>query len=295
MDRDAEPWASRKSRNPPVKLEDVRDAFDFISMGDPYENRASIRIATGTVHFARELDQGPEKIDEEELEESGGLIYLPGKYDLDLGQRLVFAFAGQMLWTKTPPGSGICLAAGAPGGVPGLRKPEPGPPGATGVAVPTEPPDPFRGRDRIGCGWRLLVSGGLFLDNPHRQIQEFPMSRASAQPIALDDLVSGRSAARLRAFRRDVERALPGLVDSMLLFGSRARGEAYRNSDYDVAVLLRGVSRPANIRTVLSDTAYRHVRAGVPIRPLAVMANDVSENGPFPVTRNIARHGIVIS
>jgi predicted nucleotidyltransferase len=110
------------------------------------------------------------------------------------------------------------------------------------------------------------------------------MRHATAQPPALDDLVSGRSAARLRAFRRDVERALPGLVESMLLFGSRARGEASRGSDYDVAVLLKGDSRPANVRTLLSDTAYRHVRAGVPIRPLAVMVEDVSENGPFPVT-----------
>jgi hypothetical protein len=87
----------QESRNPPVKFEDVLDAFDFMSMGDPYENRAFIRIAAGTVHFARELDLEPEKIDDEELEESGGLIYLPGKYDLDLGQRLVFAFADQML------------------------------------------------------------------------------------------------------------------------------------------------------------------------------------------------------
>jgi predicted nucleotidyltransferase len=80
----------------------------------------------------------------------------------------------------------------------------------------------------------------------------------------------------------------------MLLFGSRARGEASRGSDYDVAVLLKGGSRPANVRTLLSDTAYRHVRAGVPIRPLAVMVQDVSENGRYPVTRNIARDGIVI-
>jgi hypothetical protein len=83
--------------NPPVRFDDLLHAFDFISMGDPYENRAFIRIATGTVHFARTLDEEPEEIDEEELELSGGLIYLPGKHDLDLGQRLVFAFADRML------------------------------------------------------------------------------------------------------------------------------------------------------------------------------------------------------
>ena len=65
--------------------------------------------------------------------------------------------------------------------------------------------------------------------------------------------------------------ALPELVDRLLLFGSRAHGEANRNSDCDVAVLLKGNSRPDTIRTVLSDMAYRHVRAGMAIRPLAAM------------------------
>ena len=63
----------KDSGNPPVSLDDVLDAFDFISMGDPYENRAFIRIATGTVHFARELEHEAEEIDEGELEDSGGL------------------------------------------------------------------------------------------------------------------------------------------------------------------------------------------------------------------------------
>lgn len=87
----------KESGNPPVRFDDLLNAFDFISMGDPYENRAFIRIATGTIHVARDLDEEPEEIDEEELELSGGLIYLPGKHDLDLGQRLVFAFADRML------------------------------------------------------------------------------------------------------------------------------------------------------------------------------------------------------
>lgn len=43
---------------------------------------------------------------------------------------------------------------------------------------------------------------------------------------ALNGLVPIRSAARLREFREDVERALPGMVDRVVLFGSRARGEA---------------------------------------------------------------------
>ena len=87
----------QEPRNPPVKFDDVLHAFEFMSMGDPYDNRAFIRISTGTVHFACDLDLESEEIDEEELELSGDLIYLPGKHDLDLGQRLVFAFADRTL------------------------------------------------------------------------------------------------------------------------------------------------------------------------------------------------------
>jgi predicted nucleotidyltransferase len=110
----------------------------------------------------------------------------------------------------------------------------------------------------------------------------------------LDKVVSVRSAARLRAFRRDVELAFPGMIDSMLLFGSRARGEARRDSDYDVAVLFKGGQRPATVRALLSDAAYRHMLAGVHIRPLAVLVEHVSKDGPLPVCRNIARDGIAI-
>ena len=120
------------------------------------------------------------------------------------------------------------------------------------------------------------------------------MLNADMNPATLDDVVPARSAARLRAFQRDVDRALPGMVDRMLLFGSRARGEATRDSDYDVAVLLKGTSRPPHVRALVSDTAYRHVLAGVAIRPLVVLAAHVSSGGPYPVTRNIARDGIAI-
>jgi predicted nucleotidyltransferase len=55
----------------------------------------------------------------------------------------------------------------------------------------------------------------------------------------LKTVVTDRAAAHLRAFRREAERALPGKIASVVLFGSRARGDARRDSDYDIAVLIR--------------------------------------------------------
>jgi len=44
----------------------------------------------------------------------------------------------------------------------------------------------------------------------------------------------------LRAFKRRAETALPGRIARMVLFGSRARGDAEADSDWDVAVFLEG-------------------------------------------------------
>jgi predicted nucleotidyltransferase len=56
----------------------------------------------------------------------------------------------------------------------------------------------------------------------------------------LEDVVSAEDAAWLRAFRRDLAAALPGGIEAVVLFGSRARGDARHDSDYDVAVVLTG-------------------------------------------------------
>lgn len=107
--------------------------------------------------------------------------------------------------------------------------------------------------------------------------------------------ISRRAAARLRAFRMEVERALPGQVEHVVLFGSRARHSAKSTSDYDVAVLLgNDASPPPRLGHVLSDLAYPHVRAGIPIRAIALTTSAVNPQSPIPIARNIARDGIEI-
>lgn len=119
---------------------------------------------------------------------------------------------------------------------------------------------------------------------------EFELSNAS-----FTTAISRRAAARLRAFRTEVERTLPGQVEHVVLFGSRARHSARSTSDYDVAVLLgNGVTPPPRLGHVLSDLAYPHVRAGIPIRAIVLTTSVVNSQSPIPIAREIARDGIEV-
>ena len=75
---------------------------------------------------------------------------------------------------------------------------------------------------------------------------------------AVTDILPHEARSRLVAYKRDVQRALPGM-DKMILFGSRARGQACEDSDYDIAVVIRDLSDRRHIRRVLSNLAYDHI------------------------------------
>lgn len=108
----------------------------------------------------------------------------------------------------------------------------------------------------------------------------------------VDEILPHRPARRLRSFRRTVERALPGRVDEVLLFGSRARGDARRGSDYDVAVLVRDLSDRSAVRRVLSDSAYPHVVAGFHLQPLLLPAEYLASASEL--ADDIRRDGVVV-
>jgi predicted nucleotidyltransferase/plasmid stabilization system protein ParE len=78
-----------------------------------------------------------------------------------------------------------------------------------------------------------------------------------ARPTRLTDRITPDAVAKLLAYKQAVEAALPGMIETLILFGSRARGDAHAGSDYDVAIILRGkLGDDRGIRRRLSDVAF---------------------------------------
>jgi predicted nucleotidyltransferase len=70
---------------------------------------------------------------------------------------------------------------------------------------------------------------------------------------AVDDILPRAAAFILSNYKRSVELALPD-VEKLILFGSRARGQARSDSDYDVAVVVRNLS--ASDASVVSSRTW---------------------------------------
>jgi uncharacterized protein len=83
----------------------------------------------------------------------------------------------------------------------------------------------------------------------------------------VNEILPEKTASQLSDYRRAVERALPS-VEKLILFGSRARGQATPDSDYDVAVVVGDLSDRRHVRRILSDLAYDHILSGLFIRPI---------------------------
>lgn len=118
------------------------------------------------------------------------------------------------------------------------------------------------------------------------------------QTATLDRMISRDASARLRAFRREIERALPGAVQEVILFGSRARGDAQDDSDYDVAILLTGdLADDRHVCHLLWELTWPHEIAGYSIQAVPMNAAAFQSDHPetrIELTQRIAAEGIPI-
>jgi hypothetical protein len=77
-----------------VKLDELIEAFDFVSFGGPEEHAAYISLETGRIYWESE------SVDEElpdDLGDAGRYLTVPNKYDLALGKALVLRFVAAEL------------------------------------------------------------------------------------------------------------------------------------------------------------------------------------------------------
>jgi predicted nucleotidyltransferase len=110
------------------------------------------------------------------------------------------------------------------------------------------------------------------------------------------EVLPREAAIRLADYKRAVVDALPG-VDKLILFGSRARGQAREDSDYDIAVVVRDISDRRHVRRVLSDLAYDHILSGFFIRPIPLPPDYLDPRGrrPTELAEDIVRDGIEVT
>lgn len=90
------------------------------------------------------------------------------------------------------------------------------------------------------------------------------------------------------------------LTQSIMLFGSRARGTAHDESDADVVVILKGApGHFVRTKMAMNDIAYEILLdTGIRIQPLPVWASEWAHPQSYSnphLLYNIARDGIALS
>lgn len=79
-----------------IPFADIRDAFDFVSFGQPMEHEAYLCRDTGTIYYHSEVGDTEELLPHD-IDDPEKYIAIPHKHDFDLGEALVCRFAEDQL------------------------------------------------------------------------------------------------------------------------------------------------------------------------------------------------------
>ena len=93
-----------------------------------------------------------------------------------------------------------------------------------------------------------------------------------------------------REFKRRAMQAMPRRVAKIVLYGSRARGDARKDSDWDVAVFIKGRPTPRD-RSVLSHISFDLLmETGEHVQAMPVPIS--RENSTFSFYINVRTDGV---
>lgn len=83
-------------------------------------------------------------------------------------------------------------------------------------------------------------------------------------------------------------------IKRVILYGSHARGEATKDSDVDVLVLIDPSLNPSKVRESLSDLLYDMLMQEGELVSVIVLSEDFFENHNLPFMLNVREEGVPV-
>jgi hypothetical protein len=80
-----------------VNARELRDAFDFVSAGEEFDNSAYISLDTGKIYWRSTTADLEEEDLPSDIDNSARYLAVPSQRELDLGRRLALAFVAEEL------------------------------------------------------------------------------------------------------------------------------------------------------------------------------------------------------
>ena len=97
----------------------------------------------------------------------------------------------------------------------------------------------------------------------------------------------------LTRFKTEVEKILANRLDRIVLFGSRSRGDAEPDSDFDLLVTVHGLQN-TDKNKLFDVAADLSLEYGTVLTVLALATDEFTEDDYFYLYENIQREGQVV-